>query len=492
MPWGSAPRLTRRALVRSGAAAGALLLAQPGGLGASALAAPDTRRSRLARDGTFLVHADLHNHSLFSDGAGDPQLAFQSMRAAGLDVAALTDHSTVSYGLPVSPCGDDLGCQKLAGITEATWQRSRELADRAQADGEFTALRGFEWSSPTLGHMNVWLSERWTDPLHTGAVGTGEGAAGFIDGRSPFPLNDATVPLDALIQASPTTGVSMRPFQEWLAASPERPVLGGGADGLAGFNHPGREPGRFSYFSYDGALRERVVSLEIFNRGEDYLFEGTDSGAESPLSQCLAAGWRVGLLGVSDEHGTSWGTRDGRGRAAVWVTALTRDGVREALRARRFAATVVNGLRLDATANRVRMGSTLVHAGGKVRFRLDLTRGPAWEGRPVVVQVLATPRSGQRLPRVLAVARTTYPRRGKLLSFSLPVDPATTPWLVLRVSDPSVAPDARTTGLYAQLGAAVAYASPFYLEPSGGNEISAPELLDPDIDVAVPVDLLEP
>ncbi len=45
------------------------------------------------------------------------------------------------------------------------------MADGAQEDGAFTALRGFEWSSPMLGHIDVWFSERWTDPLHTGGVG---------------------------------------------------------------------------------------------------------------------------------------------------------------------------------------------------------------------------------------------------------------------------------------------------------------------------------
>jgi hypothetical protein len=45
--------------------------------------------------GFTLVVADLHNHSLHSDGTGDPEQAFAQMRAAGLDVAALTDHSSI-------------------------------------------------------------------------------------------------------------------------------------------------------------------------------------------------------------------------------------------------------------------------------------------------------------------------------------------------------------------------------------------------------------
>ena len=41
-----------------------------------------SRASRLF-PGWWLAHADLHNHTRLSDGAGDPRLAFASMRAAG-------------------------------------------------------------------------------------------------------------------------------------------------------------------------------------------------------------------------------------------------------------------------------------------------------------------------------------------------------------------------------------------------------------------------
>ena len=92
--------MSRRTFAQAG---GGLLLAA-GGVGAvtgtalSSDAAPGrgaSRTSRITR-GTHLVHADLHNHTLMSDGDGDPALAFDSMRAAGLDVAALTDHATIS------------------------------------------------------------------------------------------------------------------------------------------------------------------------------------------------------------------------------------------------------------------------------------------------------------------------------------------------------------------------------------------------------------
>ena len=51
--------------------------------GSGATATGASRLSKLTR-GTRLVHADLHNHSLLSDGDGDPAEAFASMRSAGL------------------------------------------------------------------------------------------------------------------------------------------------------------------------------------------------------------------------------------------------------------------------------------------------------------------------------------------------------------------------------------------------------------------------
>jgi len=68
-------------------------------------------------------------------------------------------------------------------------------------------------------------------------------------------------------------------------------------DGLVGSNHPGTGRLRFAGFRYRPAMAERLVSLEIFNKTDDYLFKDTDRGKASPFSQCLDAGWRVGLLG---------------------------------------------------------------------------------------------------------------------------------------------------------------------------------------------------
>ena len=389
------------------------------------LATGASRQSRIS-GGTTLVHADLHNHTLLSDGDGDPAQAFDSMRSAGLDVAALTDHATYSDNALGDFLADALppDFHQAAGLTPNGWDRTRGLADAANQDGAFTAIRGFEWSNPLLGHVNVWFSEHYVDVLQAGL---------------------------------------MAPFLEWLRREPGL-VLDGGADGIAGFNHPGREPGRFEEFRFDPRLRERVVSLEMFNRTDDYLFEGYADGRTSPLVACLNAGWRTGIAGVTDEHGTDWGHPEGKGRTGLWVAEHTRAGVKAAMLARRFFATRTSGLRVDATASvggapAVPMGSELSMTSGDVTFTLDLARDGAWLGRPLQLQVL---RPGTEVPEVVAVQDFTV---GGLVVVTVPLDVADGDWVVLRVADPTATNATPGPEGHPANAHGIAYTSPFWLAP---------------------------
>jgi len=384
-----------------------------------------SRRSRLF-PGPWLVHADLHNHTWLSDGAGDPGRAFACMRSAGLDVAAITDHSrwaSAFLGLVRAP--------GWTGIDAQAWRQTAALADQANVDGEFVALRGFEWSHAQFGHMNVWGSQRFTDPLRT------------------FP--------------------TMGRWWRWLERH---------GDGLASFNHPGTGRLRFSRFAYRSALAERLVGLEIFNKTDEYLFKDTDRGGQSPLDQCLNAGWRVGLLGVTDEHGADWGSPEGKGRAGLYVRELSRRGVAEALAARRFFASRTKGLRVDAALTslgasgsgsperRARMGTSVAHAAGPALVQVDLDRGAPWWGRRLNVQVLR-PGPGRGLPTLAAAHDVCLPSPEEpVIALEVDLDPTEGDWVVLRVSDPSEPADPRAGGEYARLGRGIAYTSPFWLAPS--------------------------
>jgi hypothetical protein len=374
------------------------------------------------------VHADLHNHTLLSDGDGDPALAFDSMRSAGLDVAALTDHATYSDNELGDVLTDALPADyhQAAGLTPNGWARTREYADAANLDGAFTAIRGFEWSEPLLGHVNVWFTENYVDVLQAGL---------------------------------------MTPLLEWLRREPGL-VLDGGADGIAGFNHPGREPGRFEEFRFVPAVRDQMVSLELFNRRDDYLFEGWADGKSSPLCACLNAGWRTGTTGVTDEHGIDWGHPEGKGRTGLWVADHTRAGVKAAMQARRFFATRTSGLRVDATAAvagrpAVPMGSALPVSRADVTFTLDLARDDTWLGRRLALQVL---RPGSDAPAVPLVHEFVV---GDLVSVTVPLDLAEGDWVLLRIADPSQANQTPGPAGHPANDLAIAYTSPWWLEPGG-------------------------
>lgn len=421
------------------------------------------RRSRLLPQGPrrFLVESDLHNHTLLSDGAGRAEEAFAMMREAGLDVAALTDHATAQKlagdaGMVSCPST----CGAVAGITNASWQTLGRLADAADDPGSFVAIRGFEWTTLAMGHLNVWFSEGWTDGVSMQGFGSArdaEYAAYQVDGATPLPAGAIAEALRPLLYTAPSAATTEE-FYEWLVSPPDRAVLGGGAGAVAGFNHPNLY-GNFDDFRFDPRVVDRIVSLEMFSFGkDDYLYQGLDEGRINPLTHCLDAGWRVGLLGVSDEHGSVYGKPKGRG--GLWLSDLSRDGVREALLSRRFFAAAEPGIRLDASAEGVPMGSTGGFRSGTVRIDLDLDL-PGQEDRPLLVQVLT---SGTPMPTVVDTVETVA-GRGRPLRLRVNHDVDDGRWLVLRVTDPAQPADPRATGDFASAGRALAYASPFFFDP---------------------------
>ena len=82
---------------------------------------------------------DIHGHSNESDGAGASEDYFRYARdVAGLDFTSLTDHDDCLVGAP------------------AKWERVKQLTEQFNAAGAFATLLGFEWSSQTFGHRNVY------------------------------------------------------------------------------------------------------------------------------------------------------------------------------------------------------------------------------------------------------------------------------------------------------------------------------------------------
>jgi hypothetical protein len=200
-----------------------------------------------------------------------------------------------------------------------------------------------------------------------------------------------------------------------------------------------------------------MVGLEMFNKTDDYLL-AFEPGGVSPLIQCLDAGWRPGLIGVTDEHGKDWGRPDGKGRTGLYVNELSQAGVREALSARRSFAARIKGLRLAATLDGAFMGQRLRQPVTRAAtLAVDLDLGPLSSGMELSVQLL---RWGSVMPAVEEVARVES--GAGLLTVDVPIDPDE-PWIVLRVSDPHSRVGWGVPRAYAGLGRSVAYASPWWI-----------------------------
>ena len=376
-------------------------------LAPGALDAYGTGRASALAPGFAVIHADLHNHTQLSDGRGDPAKAFASMRDAGLDAAAITDHTN----LPVEEGGWEPNT-----LDEDGWKQLHELAEAANQAGQFVAIRGFEWSHPALGHVNIWDSPRWIAPV-------------LASSRDIHRLYD------------------------WLETDEA-------GEALSSFNHPGSRGTvlRFGDFILREALRPRMVGLEMFNKTDDYLFALNHEGV-SPLVQCLDAGWRPGLIGVTDEHGANWGQPEGKGRTGLLVSELSRAGIRDALAARRSFASRVKGLRLVATLGGVLMGQQLAGhvTKGPVELAVDLDLGPMALGMELSVQLL---RWGREVPVVEEVGRVSS--GDGVLRTRVEIDPDE-PWLVLRVTDPAGRAGGGTPWPQVELGRSVAYASPWWI-----------------------------
>ena len=453
------------ALAAGAAAARPALGATLGGLSGTTGA---SRLSRLDKSGSLrLVHSDLHNHSFISgDAEGDPYRALMHLRDAGIDVACMTEHAVSGKDHGQDDCAkwQDGGCRFIEGINQDDWETMAKIADAAYEPGRFVSFRGFEYSTPTVGHINVWMGSDFTDPLHEGALVTPREISEMWRVIPP------TKPVADQFQKAPDTATIV-PFYDWLASPPGSAPFGGGADAIAGFNHPGYF-GNFESFVYHQAAAKQIFLMEAFNAitfnqnesnghdATDYFWYGRDRGLPQPFNACFNAGWRVGFTGVSDEHSGHYG-QTGKGRGGLYLTQMTRRGVRRAIMSRRAFGTRETGLRLDATADGVPMGSAMPTPKKPLTIKLDIDRGPAWVGKKLYVQVIGP---GRDDPTLLDVVPIRVPRHDEpVVSFTVKPKGA---WLFLRITDPARGCDPLGKAPFEDVryGGASAYASPWFFD----------------------------
>lgn len=188
--------------------------------------------------GMQIYFGDLHSHSGYSDGQGTPADAYATAKASGIDFFALTDHGFM--------------------LTAPEWQETLNQANAATVDGQFVALRGFEYSH-AQGDLIV--------------LGTNT----YISRNDPR--------YDTLAE-----------FYDWIAGQP--PAIGQFTQARPGFN--------FNNFAYHPAA-DRKITLRELSTAEQFFLS-------------LNAGWHLSVSYNSDTHTTNWGCCPHMGAIAPELT----------------------------------------------------------------------------------------------------------------------------------------------------------------------------
>src|SRR5688572_11047112 len=112
----------------------------------------------------------IHEHSGYSAGVpgSTPSDYYAAGAAAGLDFLGSAEHSD-SEDVPLVFSEDCLAVPDIAGCVIADpdspansfrkWEATDEQA-KAATTPDFTAFRGFEWTSDRFGHINVYFSRQ--------------------------------------------------------------------------------------------------------------------------------------------------------------------------------------------------------------------------------------------------------------------------------------------------------------------------------------------
>jgi hypothetical protein len=240
------------------------------------------------------------------------------------------NHTTVSnaHGTPdrAYTYARDIAGLDFLGITDhaesidsSEWNNLTAIADAFNSDNIFVALRGFEWSSSAkYGHVSILDTSEYCTSVNT-ATDT---------------FNELCI---------------------WISAR----------NGIAFFNHPGRENSmgtEFNHFTTSPVTQ--FVGMELWNKNDGfnvyYYNDGYNNGDNGLgyFDEALQNGWHTGASGSGDDHWGTWGTAQTY-RMAVLANAKTRSEILGALRARRFYSTLDRNLSLSFKIDGNEMGSTI-------------------------------------------------------------------------------------------------------------------------------------
>jgi len=280
---------------------------------------------------------DIHIHTKIShDGQGNDPYGY-AREVSGLDFAGTADH-----------------CQSTG---PAGYRQQLDWAEKACQPGRFVTILGDERNPPdfstdridNLGHYNVYFRDVQSFLQYAGRPEQGQFVNMLAEGRPEIdPDKCMFVPHHTGISWGTEKHVGVVVHRDdALAGRGLRPVM-------EIYSHHGQS----EYFAPQHILSYELNRMRNPERRTNTSWPGPHYAQDYWMS-----GWRLGVIASSDEHSGQGGRRHG-GITAVWPEELTREGVFDAMRARRCYATTGERILLDFTVNGLAMGQEGVSKRG--------------------------------------------------------------------------------------------------------------------------------
>lgn len=267
-----------------------------------------------------LYVGDLHNHCGISYGHGSIEDAYANARLQ-LDFASVTGHASWHDMPRDDPRLRDVVAYHERGFERLArcWDHVQDVTASVHEDGRFVSFLSFEWHSLRYGDHCVY----------------------FNGDRGDIVRADSLDDLRTTLRGLARDGV------ETLAI----PHHVGYRRGMRGIN----------WATYTDEFSPVVEMMSMHGCGEGaegprpYLHTMGPRDARSTVLHGLRRGHVFGFIGSTDHHSAHPGSH-GHGRVAVWAPELSRDGIWDAVRARRVYAITGDRIELSTSVGDAVMG----------------------------------------------------------------------------------------------------------------------------------------
>lgn len=300
---------------------------------------------------TRLFYGLLHAHTLFSDGSGTPEEAYQKAKEAGLSFFAITEHSHDKAEQGAKPDRRDgiLIANNhalyngnttiplditLQGVTQHLNVKSLKKAAENATSPSFLALYGQEFSTISSGnHMNVLNAKEVIEVPSGDFKALYEWVESTQDNTIILQMNHPDVHADMFGQRADKNDYGI-----------DEDALGNGFDQLTA--RADKYIQLIEILSGPAMKKTAAPGFHYPNvHDDDYYFY-------------LTQGFHIAPSAGQDNHYKTWGYSSDA-RIGVYATALTKEGIADAFRLYRTFATEDKNLSVSFSINNSFMGSSI-------------------------------------------------------------------------------------------------------------------------------------